>query len=330
MGLERSFPEQAVSGVRPDPRDLARHYKRVCNGLRDGALTPFLGAGASLYGRPPDGKDWKGAPTAEELAETLISEFELHGERPELMRVAQYAYLEGGWGDLYRALHHRFATAFPPTELHSFLAEALARLSERHEGYPSPLIVTTNYDNLLEAALTAKGIAFDLLFYSADGDHRGHFCHAIPDGSVVPIDDPDKYLAVNPEVRPVILKMHGFVDPAQSDGDRDSFVITEDHYIDYLASATDLERKLPPNIVERLGKSHLLILGYSLRDWNMRAILRLLRTDWYREQWWAVLLDPDPLDVKSWDKRNVTFYDMTLEEYIAGLRLFFDRWLEAS
>jgi ferric-dicitrate binding protein FerR (iron transport regulator) len=62
----------------------------------------------------------------------------------------------------------------------------------------------------------------------------------------------------------------------------------------------------------------------------MRAILRLLRTDWYREQWWAVLLDPDPLDVKSWDKRNVTFYDMTLEEYIAGLRLFFDRWLEAS
>lgn len=313
---------------RPDPVELARHYKRVCNGLRDGALTPFLGAGASLYGRPPNGEGWSGAPTAEELATTLIAEFELQGEKPELMRVAQHAYIEGGWGDLYRALHQRFAAPFPPTELHTFLAEAIARLTERVDAFVPPLLVTTNYDNLIEAALTSRHIPYDLLFYSADGNHREHFCHATPDGAIHPIDDPDQYVEVNPEHRPVVLKMHGFVDPSQSSGDGDSFVITEDHYIDYLASTTELERKLPPHIVRRLGQSHLLILGYSLRDWNMRAILRLLRTDWYRAQWWAVLDAPDPLDVKSWERRNVTFFAMTLEEYMTGLRDFFERWFE--
>jgi SIR2-like domain len=325
-----SISERAVSGARPDPGELARHYKRVCSGLRDGTLTPFLGAGASLYGRPPDGKDWKGAPTAEELAQTLISEFELHGEPPDLMRVAQYAYVDGGWGDLYRALHQRFASVFPPTELHTFLADALARVAEKCGGYKSPLIVTTNYDSLIESALAQRGIAFDLLYYSADGEHRGWFCHRLDDGSNAPIRNPDLYIDVDPEARPVVLKMHGFVDTGHTDADRDSFVITEDHYIDYLASTTALEQKLPPHIVRRLERSHLLVLGYSLRDWNMRAILRLLRTDWDQAQWWAVLLNPDPLDVKSWERRNVTFYDMTLEEYVAGLREFFERWLEST
>lgn len=320
--------DHAITRARPTPDELARHYRRVCNGLRDGALTLFLGAGASLFGRRTDGKDWLGAPTAEELAQMLIKEFDLRGERPELMRVAQLAYLDGGWGDLYRALHHKFADAFPPTPLHNFLADALVRLSEGSKSYVPPMIVTTNYDSVIEEALTARNIAFDLLFYSADGDNRGHFCHAASDGSVTTIDDPDQYVDVNPETRPVVLKMHGFVDTSQSGGDGDSYVITEDHYIDYLASTTNLERKLPPHIVRRLGKSHLLILGYSLRDWNMRAILRLLRTDWDREQWWAILLDPDPLDVKSWERRRVTVYDMTLEEYFAGLAGFFDEWLE--
>jgi hypothetical protein len=325
-----SVSDQSLSTARPDPTELRRHYKSVCRGLRDGALTSFLGAGASLFGRRPDGKDWDGAPTAEELAQTLIREFELDGEPPQLMRVAQYAYVDGGWGDLYRALHQRFAAAFPPTELHRFMAEALARLAERHAHYVPPLIVTTNYDNLIETALTERGIAFDLLFYCADGEHRSWFCHRTEGGSVKPIRDPDQCIEVNPDVRPVVLKMHGFVDPSQSGGAGDSFVITEDHYIDYLASTTNLEHKLPPHIVRRLAGSHLLILGYSLRDWNMRAVLRLLRTDWYREQWWAVLLRPDPLDVRSWERRNVTFYDMTLEEYVTGLRDFFGQWLESS
>ncbi len=325
-----SVSAASVACARPDPTDLARHYKRVCVGLRDGALTPFLGAGASLYGRPPDGVGWQGAPTAEELARALIKEFDLADERPELMRVAQRAYVDGGWGDLYRALHQSFATAFPATALHNFLAESMARLGERRPAYVPPLIVTTNYDSLIEAALMASGIEFDLLFYKADGKARGRFCHAQADGEAVPIDDPDQYVAVDPEVRPVVLKMHGFVDPGEANGDHDSFVITEDHYIDYLASTTHLESKLPPHVVTRLGRSHLLILGYSLRDWNMRAILRLLRKDWDREQWWAVLDKPDPLDVRSWERRNVTFYAMTLEEYLAGLRSFFDQWLEST
>ncbi len=54
--------------------------------------------------------------------------------------------------------------------------------------------------------------------------------------------------------------------------ERDSFVITEDHYIDYL-TRTDISNLLPVTLAAKLRKSHFLFLGYSLRDWNLRVIL---------------------------------------------------------
>jgi hypothetical protein len=62
------------------------------------------------------------------------------------------------------------------------------------------------------------------------------------------------------------------------DGDGDSYVITEDHYIDYL-TRTELEHLLPATILPTIRKSHFLFLGYGLRDWNMRVILHRIAGD---------------------------------------------------
>ena len=72
--------------------------------------------------------------------------------------------------------------------------------------------------------------------------------------------------------RSVILKIHGAVDRSSPDGEDDSFVITEDHYIDYL-TRTDLANLVPITLAAKLRRSHFLFLGYSLRDWNLRVIL---------------------------------------------------------
>ena len=73
-----------------------------------------------------------------------------------------------------------------------------------------------------------------------------------------------------PEERTTILKIHGVVD--RQNRACDSYVITEDHYIDYLAHK-DIAQQLPVQLLEKMSWSHFLFLGYSLRDWNLRVIL---------------------------------------------------------
>ena len=64
-------------------------------------------------------------------------------------------------------------------------------------------------------------------------------------------------------MRPAVLKLHGCLD-RQSAGD-DSYVITEDSYIDYL-SGGDVGALIPIALSQRMTSNSLLFLGYSLSD----------------------------------------------------------------
>ena len=96
-------------------------------------------------------------------------------------------------------------------------------------------------------------------------------------------------------------------------------MITEDHYIDYL-TRTDLKQLLPPQLLARLAECHFLFLGYSMRDWNLRAILQRLWSE-RTTRWdsWSIQLAPDPLERKSWELRGVQILEMDLDTYVAGL-----------
>ena len=203
---------------------------------------------------------------------------------------------------MYETLHTIFDKDFPATALHRFLARIPEALDKAEEGKP-PLIVTTNYDDLMERALDANEQPYDVVVYMAEGKHEGLFCHATPDGALEPITSPETYLAVDPDRKTVLLKMHGFV--SRRDANEDSYVITEDHYIEYL-TRTDLTKLLPKPVMARLLNCHLLFLGYSLRDWNFRAILHQIYLNRLHDNdWWAVLLNPSRLERRSWEKRRV-------------------------
>jgi len=317
---------------RTDSAAPERHFEAVVRGFRSGRVTPVLGAGASICGRPnPGGEEWIGRypPTSGELAEYLAKQFKYPpGEAAELLRVSQYVYaMQGGAGPLYDALHDLFDADYPPTALHEFLAEVPVALRERGLLRKPPVIVTTNFDDLVERALSTRGEEFDLVVYMAEGPHAGEFWHRPPGGELASIGDPETNVAIDPDKRTVVLKIHGFVD--REFARDDSYVITEDHYIDYL-TRIDLDRLIPVKVIQRLRNCHLLFLGYSLRDWNLRAILSRLYTerlkDWH---WWAVQLGVDPLERESWVRRDVRIYDQPLLEYVEQLRLHFERELEA-
>src|SRR5206468_2991027 len=101
---------------------------------------------------------------------------------------------------------------------------------------------------------------------------------------------------------PIVVKIHGAVD--RLDPEHDSFVITEDHYIDYL-TRTDVRTLLPVPLPAKLQRSQFLFMGYSLRDWNLRAILHRLAGDRRLSSLsWAVQRAPTDLDKRFWLARE--------------------------
>jgi SIR2-like domain len=302
-----------------DRATLDTHYESVVTALLRGRVTPVLGAGVNLCTRAP-GSAWLGSfpPSGQELADHLAKEFRLPDDAPEdLLHVSQYVYaFRGGSGPLYDVLHEVFDTSFPTTPVHDFLATLPPALRERSRPGRPPLIVTTNYDDLMETALERIGEPFDVIVYVAEGPNEGRFCVCPPDGRLQPIADPRSNLELDPDRRTVVLKIHGFVDRRHSD---DSYVITEDHYIEYL-TRMDLDNLIPVKILERLRNCHFLFLGYSLADWNLRAILYKLWSDRQRDRdWWAIQAGPAELERKSWGRRGVEIFDIGLGPYIEGL-----------
>jgi hypothetical protein len=284
---------------------------------------PFLGAGANLCGRPeevtwrPGQFDW--LPSGKELSNYLAHMFDYQGRNEDdLVRVSQYVTLTVGAWPLYEELRALFDGDYPPTALHRFLAEIPAILRAQQASRPYQLIVTTNYDDVLESAFREVNEPYDLVTYDAEGQFRGKFTHHPHGGVPTTILEPNTYYDLSTDERTVILKIHGAVNRA--DPDRDSYVITEDHYIDYLAR-TDVSKLFPVTLVEKLRRSHCLFLGYSLRDWNLRVILnRIWGDETLRSRSWAIQLNPDPVDTKLWNSRDVEILDVPLEGYINGVR----------
>jgi SIR2-like domain len=261
------------------------HYSRVAELLADGEVVPFLGAGANLCDRS-ELTTWelgRFAPSGSELAGALAKRSKFPDDDLDLMRVAQYVDAVLGERKLYRYLHSVFDADYPLTSVHALFAR-LPRLLDG-SGRPLPLFVTTNYDDFMERALTATGVPFDVVWYEAKrGPLQGLFLHRNPNGEVVPIEVPNEYTGLDLDERTVVLKLHGAID--RIDARRDSYVITEDSYIDYLVGG-DVGEQIPFSLVERMEDSHFLFLGYSMRDWNLRVILKRI---WGARQ----------LDLKSW------------------------------
>jgi hypothetical protein len=216
--------------------------------------------------------------------------------------------------------------------LHKFFAKLPGLLRRKGHKRPHQLIVTTNYDDVLERAFRAENEPYDLVTYIAKKPDFGKFRHIKPgehlrDSTL--INEPNAYRdlpfsGLAPS-RTVILKIHGIVErvgdrlTSQPEESHDSFVITEDDYIDYLAS-TDISKLVPVQLKSKLMNSGFLFLGYGLRDWNLRVIMhRIWRDQDLASASWAIQLRADELDKKFWDTHKVNIIEAPLEDYIDKL-----------
>ena len=272
------------------------HFQQVLDALLQGRLVAVLGAEIG------------------DLTARLAQRFDYVENGYGLPRVAQYVAVMKGSGPLYDELHSLLDAEATPTPIHRFFAALPPLLRER--GVPHQLLVTTSYDLALEAAFLDAGEEFDVVSYIAAGPQRGKFCHIRPDGTGRVIDLPNTYAAeLSLDKRTVILKLHGQVDRGP-DREWESFVITEDDYIDYL-SHSDVAAAVPVGLAAKLRRSHFLFLGYTMADWNLRVVLNRLWSDHplsYRS--WAVQPDAKVLEREFWRRRDVDVQELPLEHYV--------------
>src|SRR4051812_33435292 len=271
------------------------YFASIGEKLAAGRLIPFLGAGANLCDR--GGEPWSAGqpflPSGRELAEHLAE----RGRYPDpddrnLLRVSQYVRSSDSEEELYYYLREVFGADYAPTSLHRLLARVARLLAD--SGKPQLLTVTTNYDDLLEQALADEGLKYDVVWYEAKetAAATGRFVHRAPGKRPKVVARPNKYAGLPMTLEhPVVLKLHGAL--VRDTPDDDSYVITEDSYIDYLAGG-DVGALIPIALWQRLTTGNFLFLGYSLTDWNLRVILnRIWGTRKLVGRWWAVQREPD-------------------------------------
>jgi SIR2-like protein len=288
-------------------------WDSIVRGIRTGMTVPFLGAGVNASGNGYEGLPVGGAVARslmEKLIERKVGDFaDLIEVRPkpalrrypdlgrarveDLARVALHLELEGGYRAVVDYLKEIIADEErqPPE-----LLRVLARL-------PFGLIVTTNYDRLLERAFDAEGEPAPLvLSQPVDGFTPEAF------------EEWQRKLAGDQRL---IYKLHGsFDDPSPK------LVISEDDYIEFLGLASDPKLGVPTQIRARIADSVLLFLGYGLEDWDVRSIYKLLieeKKPRERNRSFAVQKDPSRFWVNFWERKDVVIYNIDLHDFAGQL-----------
>jgi hypothetical protein len=314
------FP--VVAGVAIEPP-----YGLIWNSWKEGRVVPFLGAGASLVGRTPgvpfNCNNPASLPSGFDLSVCLAQEVQFPAEddreKEDLAKVSSYYIEMAGRRGLRRRLRQMLNADCQPGPLHQFLACV-----------PAPqVIVVTNYDTLLERAFIAAGKPYDLVIYPADRKDIASSVLWWPHSAAEPLPIKPNELDIDLSKTNVIYKMHGTV--RHETEKWDNFVITEEDYVEFLSRMTT-NTAVPSLFYPHFRERSFLFLGYSLRDWNLRVVLKNLSKHLVIREAsggedneevppsWSIQLRPSELERRLWAKKNVNIFDLSLDDFVVRMR----------
>jgi hypothetical protein len=285
-------------------------YGVFLDSLRLRKVIPFLGAAASRVGYTAGNTGF--LPSGMELAEILATAggfpWKEKKDLTDLAMVSSYYVDVSPDRDILRSkLRSIFsADAYKCNALHQLLAKVADGI----------MIVTTNYDTLIEQAFRDAKKPYDLYAYPADNAEYKNALLWWQHGRSEPEKLKPNDLDVEQlEGRNVIYKIHGSV---RAESEKwDGFVITEEDYIDFLSRMNSrTNTAVPPAFKTYFSERSFLFLGYGLKDWNLRVLLKQIGL---KKRSSAILYSPSEIEEKMWFKRNVQIYNLTLEEFVAGM-----------
>ncbi|MGA9996093.1 MAG: SIR2 family protein [Pyrinomonadaceae bacterium] len=268
------------------------HWNLIVNRISEDRCVPFLGAGVNVSDA---GRNYQGLPLGCGVASKLIEEVsDFKGrDRENLARIALEYEFETDRPQLISGLR----TILPYENCKpSPLLKNLASL-------PFKLIITTNYDCLMEQALSDEGKQLEPLVQPIEG--------------FLNIEETQKLfdrLSIYDKV--IVYKIHGTFD----ENNEYPVIITEDDYIEFLTVAGRREERIgiPQFIESRITPSTILFLGYSLEDWDFRTIYKGLieKINPHRAfKSFAIQKDPNDFWVEFWSKKLVEIYNVDLYDF---------------
>src|SRR5262245_3940833 len=313
-------------------------WDTIVTSIESGRCVAFLGAGVNVS---VEG-GYTGLPLGSQLTECLVAKLIGNdGALDELIRIVPDPAVKRVLDDTLRDLVKLRAHDLARVALHieakpggrNRLLELLGEFPPDGERKPSPLlvtlaklplrlVVTTNYDRLMEKAFeevaSQKPVVVVQPTKGFDPKAQREWQRRLT--PLVPTQ-PSPRGEVDGEREPLIVyKIHGtFGD------DESGLVISEEDYIEFLTIAgPESKRGMPPVIKEMLVTSSLLFLGYSLEDWNFRAIYKGLvepLPDPKKRMSFAIQWKPSEFWADLWGRppKNVTIYDLDLYKFANDL-----------
>lgn len=272
-------------------------YQEIAKRLKAGTIIPFFGAGASIPCGLPSGKT---------LAARLVAKADFPDDagRDDLAFVASYFVQKEDSLSLKAELRDVLSVPAAPGPLHRCLSSpSLGNLR---------FFVTTNYDDLVERALEPRS-PWVVVDHGAQGNV---WCR--PTGGVwKEIEAKNLGYEIRDKTRPIVFKLHGSFD--RDDRDNDSFLITEEDYVDFLGRPEG--GQLPQMLVAAMRGRSFLFLGYALRDWNIRVLLHKLAQARGTERIlsWAIARNTGLAEHLIWRAQDVKMYDLDLDAFVTSL-----------
>jgi SIR2-like domain len=275
----------AASGIRPpNPLDVAAAAKYPPSAGQLASALAFL-AEYDGFERPRRRvRTWLSAADSElvTLLRWIADLTEIGPSVPPLLSVASYYEFTLQRANLWQQLRHIFENKQTPTRTHWLIARAAEHHLSRRP-WKDYLIITTNYDRLMELALEKTAVPYCVLAV-ANADQHVDVRFSAGLQKYLQVDDrefaslkedharkyPNRFTLELPKPVAIVYKIHGCLYPELPD--RDSVVLSDEDYIRYLMQMYDAGGMIPSQITALTELAGFLFLGYSFSDWNVRAI----------------------------------------------------------
>lgn len=258
--------------------------------IKDGRCTPFLGAG--VYSEYPSLR----SAVAKKWATDYNYPF---ADGADVARVARFLNVVYGDAEYASGKYVEELGKVPPpnfddpNEPYNILAKL-----------PLPIYVTTNYDDLMEQALRKN-----------HRDVKPDLCKWVKS-----LEDtsPLSEQGFQPNVAsPSVFHLYGYMQT------QPSMVMSEDDYFQFLINVSKDQELIPKRIQQAISGTSLMLLGYSLEDWDFRILFHFLagylRNSTSRTHV-AVQLSPSASD-DDLKQRAQAFFDKYFESKSPDIRV---------
>lgn len=274
----------------PVKRIQATDWEVLMKRIKDGRCTPFLGAG--VYSEGPSLRS--------AVAKKWAAEYKYpFADSDDVARVARFLNVVYGDAEYASGKYVEELAKLPtpnfddPNEPYNILAKL-----------PLPIYITTNYDDMMERALlnNQRDVKPDLC----------KWVKSLEDTS------PLAEQGFQPNVaNPSVFHLYGYTQTQQS------MVMSEDDYFQFLINVSKDQELIPKRIQQAITGTSLLLLGYSLEDWDFRILFHFLAgylKNSTSKTHVAVQLSPNA-STDDLKQRAQTFFDKYFESKSPDIRV---------